>query len=59
LVTDGGSSYIAKETAISQLQELETEIQELSKQFTLHTPEVTTNRINQLNTLLRAKLKQV
>lgn len=53
------SSHVAKETAISQLQELETEIQELSKQFTLHTPEITSDRAQQLNTLLLAKLNQV
>lgn len=56
---EGVSSYVAKETAISQLQELETEIQELSKQFALHTSEITSDRIRQLNTLLRAKLNQV
>ncbi|KAA8897801.1 hypothetical protein FN846DRAFT_910245 [Sphaerosporella brunnea] len=53
------TSHTAKETVISQLQALEIEIKELSKQFTLHTPEITSDRVQQLNFLLRSKVKQL
>lgn len=53
------TSHTVKESDILRLQDLEVEIRELSKQFTLHTDEITGDRVLQLNTLVLKKLKQV
>jgi hypothetical protein len=53
------TEHTAKESDISRLQDLEVEIKELSRQFTLHTNDITGDRVLQLNALVLAKLKQV
>jgi len=53
------TDHTVKESDISRLQDLEAGIKELSKQFTLHTSDITGDRVLQLNTLVLAKLTQV
>jgi hypothetical protein len=44
---------------IFKLEQLVDEVGELSRQFIFHIPEITSNRIEQLNDLLLMKIKQV
>jgi len=53
------TNHTVKELDISRLQDLEVEIKELSKQFTLHTDDIIGDRVQQLNVLVLAKVKQV